>query len=281
MARWGWMGVSSLLIGCAVAPVGPAPSPTPMATPVASPPARPTAASPTTSAAIQLGGWWAIGGGDQPEPSPGASLNCPATVGLGQQGDQVSLSGRQYCGAQSDSATGTLQGNRLRLVGQHLRGRLATVLDFDLVYNPETGHLVGNRNGKPVWLVPHAPCPSVASLCTVPIQGDLYTEGGTLITEEVQVRIRTLNPSNPIDAVLTVTGGHYRMENAPLGMELEITAQMEGQAPVTRREVIERGPIWDVNFGGPKDLLDPEGWRYWVKPVPRPSVGPSGPSSQM
>jgi hypothetical protein len=40
--------------------------------------------------------------------------------------------------------------------------------------------------------------------------------------------------------------------------------------------VIERGPRWLVNFGGPKDREDPEGWRFALEPIVKPSPTPSG-----
>jgi hypothetical protein len=111
------------------------------------------------------------------------------------------------------------------------------------------------------------------------VQGLVYDQVGRLVQDKATVTIKSLNPSNPYESTIDVVGGRYYANSVPVGVALEITAHVEGEAPVSRHETALRGPVWDVNFGGPHDDIDPDGWRYWAKPVPSPSPLPSAPGA--
>lgn len=269
------LAIGALLVGCVMA--SPTTRPTPSASATASTPAAPSpsvAASPPLASALPLA--WVLGTEGVPEPSPGlGAVGCFQPVSVVQQGDRLKLSWDSVC-LGSEEVSGPWQANQAHLEGVRFRGRLSLVSRWDLTYHPETGHLTGTHNGEPVWLVPGHGCPSPASMCAIRIQGLVYDQDGRLVQDKATVTIKSSNPSEPFAQTIQVVGGRYVSDYAPYGIGLDITAQVEGEQPVTRHETVTRGPVWDVNFGGPRDEIDPEGWKYWAEPIPSPPVGPSG-----
>jgi hypothetical protein len=93
------------------------------------------------------------------------------------------------------------------------------------------------------------------------------------------LKVESLNPSNPHESTVQLENGTFRVQGLPNQVAIRVTVEAEGMKPQTREVVIERGPEWLVNFGGPRDREDPEGWKYPITPLVKPSPLPSGPSS--
>lgn len=271
MSRLGrfWIGgtIGAVMLGCAVVAPGTAPSAAPSSTPL-----------PLSSSLPDVNGTWTFGEGATPEPPPGAG-SCQTYLGLAQEGDRLTLTSHRYCGLPSDEVSGTFTGRHVHLEGLRYRGRLAMPSVWELDYHPETGHFTGTDNGQAVWIAPTSRCmPSTSITCWMTVDGTLYDQSSNLLYDKARVTARTLDPTYPFDSTVEVSNGHYVFNGVPIATELEITVQVEGQPAVTRRETLQRGPVWTVNFGGPVDPIDPEGWRYWAKAVPSPPP-PSGPTA--
>lgn len=229
-------------------------------------------------------GLWAISEFGELEPSPTAGPGQPTlrnlpSLQLSQVGNTMSLTRYEFCGKPSEEATGVVQGARVRLEGMSYVGQLGMALVYDLTFDAATRRFRGTRNGQHVWLAPTEVRPSPAVLCTMEAQGRLFGEFGQPVQSSAKVRVVSLNPSNPVDSTVDVMAdGTYRLRGLPGGVALLFTVEAEGMLPQTREVVIERGPEWVVNFGGRKDREDPEGWKFPLEPIVKPSPTPSGPS---
>jgi hypothetical protein len=226
---------------------------------------------------------WAISEFGEPEPSPpadGADIlgHLPA-LRLSQVGRRLTLTRFEYCGKPSEEASGPIDDNRVRLEGMSYRGRLGAPLVYELSFDVRTRRFRGTRNGQPVWLGPTRLRPSPASLCGVAAFGRVFGPFMQEVGVKATVRALSLNPSNPYDGTVDVgPDGTFVFNSLPGGVPLSLTVQAEGYLPRAREVVIERGPRWLVNFGGPKDREDPEGWKFALEPIVKPSPAPSGPS---
>ncbi|MFN3429171.1 MAG: carboxypeptidase-like regulatory domain-containing protein [Candidatus Sericytochromatia bacterium] len=270
-------GLASLvLMGCVVAAPGPVPSGG--ATPFApSPPIDAPTVSPTASASTApLAGTWQLGQPGDPTPVPNAVSGGPSHW-LSMNGDVVTGRREQYCGKPTEELTGHLVGVRLTLTGTHHLGQFESPVTYELTYEPATGRYVGTRNGKPVWLKPAAIVPSAGMCWELAMAGRVFTEDGAALTGDARITIHSSNPSLPYDSTIALVNGAYRAmvaANTPLTVTVEAT----GYHPRTRVVTVERGPEWVINFGGPADPEDPDGWKYPLEPLVKPSPLPSGPS---
>jgi len=130
-----------------------------------------------------LHGAWIFGAGT-PEPKPGVvkrSRGCwegGVETTLEQKGARVTGTIRWYPAAQGaeppfsiqegEVLEGSRTGNQVNLTGTYDRRAVSQMLEdksglpapvhaihkYLLVYNPETGHLVGTKDGKPFWAAP-------------------------------------------------------------------------------------------------------------------------------
>jgi hypothetical protein len=223
-----------------------------MAPPPNVPPPAPS--PPRTS----LSGGWGYGFDPEPEPTAGPLQGCRQTLRIIQTGDALTMENDALCGLPSEEATGARDGNRLHLEGSAYRGNTRTPLAIALTYDPMNDHLRGTWNGRGVWLVPASPCPSVASLCSVALEGTLYDAAGAPFTSPGQVHVVSTNPSNPFDSTVDSVEGHYLFHGVPTGIALRVTVTSPGHEEVTRLVTPLRGPSWTLNFGGPATEADPD-----------------------
>ncbi|PKL76727.1 MAG: hypothetical protein CVV27_08780 [Candidatus Melainabacteria bacterium HGW-Melainabacteria-1] len=63
----------------------------------------------------------------------------------------------------------------------------------------------------------------------------------------VEVKVRSLNTSVPFEAITTTAGGTFAFNNAPAGVQIEITATRPGYAPRSRTEVLKSNKQGDPN----------------------------------
>jgi hypothetical protein len=194
------------------------------------------------------------------------------------QGNTVQGERRQYCGKPTEELAGRLEGDRLRLTGTYYLGQFASPVTYEMAFEPATGRYVGTRNGMPATLEPAPSVPSLGYCGVLPMSGRLYQESGAPVPDGARLIIRSGNPSWPYDSTLTPVNGGYRAV-VPVGMPLTLTLEAPGMKPRTREVVVERGPEWVVDFGGRPNPEDPEGWKYPLEPLVKPSPLPSGPSS--
>jgi hypothetical protein len=115
----------------------------------------------------------------------------------------------------------------------------------------------------------------------VTLRGQLFDTFGQEWSRPATLKVQSLNPSNPYEATARPENGMFRVQGVPAHVAIRISVEAEGMKPQTRDVVIERGPEWLVNFGGPRDREDPEGWKYPLAPLVTPSPLPSGPSSRV
>lgn len=122
---------------------------------------------------------------------------------------------------------------------------------------------------------PSAPAatPSQAMLGNTTVRGTVFDESGARVST-ANVRIRSLNPSNPFDTTVTVAAGSYVANEVPAGVAVEITVSREGWTSRSRVETLVPlgqggGERNIVNFGGPTaDVVDPEGPAYFISDYP-------------
>ncbi|MNS28410.1 hypothetical protein D3C72_603830 [compost metagenome] len=275
----GWL-MAGLLVGCAVAePLPQWPAPTPV-------PSGALSQGPSPVASALLGPEevrWAIGEGGVPEPAVGGGVTDPAlkqftTLRLARDGVALRLT-RGDCGDAIEVASGVPVGNQLRLDGTEHRGRAVLPLVYDLTFDPSARRFRGTRNGQPVWLASTEDFVRTRGpLCTMTAVGRLYDAAGNPLTQKATLRIVSLIPSNPYERTDEVTNGTYRVNGLPGLIQLVFTIEAPGMLTLSRHVLIESGPEWTVNFGGPKADEDPDGWKFPLEPVVKPSPAPSGPS---
>lgn len=271
-----------LLAGCVAGPVAPTmpseASPSPVV--LASPSAVPAIASAPAG--------WVISEFGDAEPAPGdaqALMRLPALY-LVQEGATLRLTRYEYCGKPSEEASGWLNGGSVRLEGMSYKGRLGAPLRYELTYDAEAQRFRGTRNGQPVWLAPVPFTPGVPysarrPLCAVTLRGQLFDAFGQEWSRPATLKVQSLNPSNPYESTVRFEHGTFRVQGLPDQVTIRVTAEAEGMKPQRRDIIIDRGPEWLVNFGGPRDREDPEGWKYPLEPLVKPSPLPSGPSGRV
>jgi hypothetical protein len=231
---------------------------------------------------------WVISEFGDAEPAPGddqALMTFPS-LRLVQEGDTLRLTRYEYCGKPSEEATGVLAGRGVRLEGMSYKGRLGAPLIYALVYDAEAQRFRGTRNGQPVWLAPVPVTPGVpysgrGALCVVTLRGQLFDTFGQEWSRSATLTVESLNPSNPYASTVRLENGEFRVQGLPNQVAIRITVEAEGMKAQSREVIIERGPEWRVNFGGPRDREDPEGWKYPLTPLVTPSPLPSGPSGRV
>lgn len=271
-----------LSAGCVAAPVV-----TTAPSEVVSPSPATTAVSSALAIAPAPAGWVISEFGDA-EPAAGdaqALMRLPS-LRLVQEGATLRLTRYEYCGKPSEEATGSLSSRTVRLEGMSYKGRLGAPLIYALTYDAEAQRFRGTRNGQPVWLAPVPITPGVpysgrGGLCAATVRGQLFDMYGQEWSRPATLTVESLNPSNPYESTVRLENGVFRVQGLPAQVAIRITVEAEGMKARSRDVTIERGPEWLVNFGGPRDREDPEGWKYPLEPLVKPSPLPSGPSSRV
>jgi hypothetical protein len=199
---------------------------------------------------------------------------------LSVEGATVEGERRMYCGEPTEELTGRLEGDRLHLTGTYYLGQFASPVTYDMAFVPATGRYVGTRNGKPASLEPATAVPSLGYCGELPMAGRLYQENGAPAPDDARLTIRSGNPSYPYETTVSMVNGGYRAQ-VPVGVPLTLTVEAAGMKPRMREVVVLRGPEWVVDFGGALNPEDPEGWKYPLEPLVKPSPLPSGPSGRV
>lgn len=272
-----WL-IAGMLAGCAAAePSPPWPTPTPI-------PSGALSQGPSPEASALLGPEevrWAIGEDGVPEPAVGGGVTDPAlkqfpTLLLFREGAKLKLH-RGDCGKATEEAYGVPDGLRLRMDGTAYKGRSESRVVYDLTFDPATRRFRGTRNGQPLWLAVTEDIPiHRGPICDTSVVGLLYDAAGNPFLKPAKLTIRSLTPSNPFEMSAEVTDGSYRLNGVPGRILLVFTIEAPGIQTRSREVLIERGPDWPVNFGGPKVDEDPDGWRFPLEPIVAPSAVPSG-----
>lgn len=76
--------------------------------------------------------------------------------------------------------------------------------------------------------------------------GKIYDQNGQLVNGAT-IKVRSLSSAVSYEETVTTTGGAFAFNNAPAGVQIEITATLPGYAPRTRVEVLKSNKTGDPN----------------------------------
>jgi hypothetical protein len=145
--------LTALMAGCN-ATITPLPSPS--ATPIPS-------SAPITAA--NLSGNWIFGSANEPARGPVSTCNPFQLWQLSQNNSTLSGNVESClgpCAAFTEKVSGTNQNGQVQLSGEGKTSFDAspTPVNYQLVFNAQTQHLTGTRNGQPFWAAPYVTPPS-------------------------------------------------------------------------------------------------------------------------